>query len=687
MLSRASLRSISRTGRCLAKTRQHYATLPTIPVLPPNRPAQDPSRSRDAVPPMLPPDVSGDVPVNAAPVAIPGGASDPHPKPIPFGTEPVLLKEQPIQPKKSHRFRNFFVASVLGGALLFGGGAYASLENDTVYELFTEFVPYGEEVVLYLQEREFRQRFPQAHTHVSKASARSTSPSVFIPQSGVVAKIREEGEHSEAKILQRGPQNSAILEKDKATTGGANDAQTLNKQSGKGQAGPAKAGEGLDKTGRFPEYAKPVPGPVQPSAPSVPTVSASPAVEKKPTQLAKSEPEPVIMQEPSVAPKKGPSVEPVPPPSAPIKTFDIPKANDKCIERIQFALNGIIKTANEYGSSEFFKASLENAKDEVLALNNQIAEIQAQEQLKADKKLNDQAQEYGKIQQQQIAEVNAHIADYERRLSNELQQERHRLNQAYTDRLAEEVKRIESLSEQKLQNELMEQAIEMQKKLNREVKSRVEEERGGRLGKLESLEKSITDLKQLNIDSASYLKERSKLQDLEVALNALKNVLHESVPRPFSKELAAVKEIAGSDELLQATIASIDKESYEAGVPTLGQLADRFRSVAEEVRKASLLPENAGVAGHASSWLLSKVMFRKRGMVPGSDIEAVLARTEAYLEANDLDSATREMNSLSGWAHIISGDWLRMARRYLELQQAVDLMENSLILQALNSQA
>lgn len=635
---------------------------------------------------MLPPDVSTEPSLNERPQPVSGGASDPTPKPVVFGTEPVLVKDEPALPKRTHRVRNLFLATVLGGALLFGGGAYASLENDTVYEMFTEFVPYGEDVVLYLQEREFRNRFPQAQNHVPKTvTARSDSNSILIPQSGVVAKVREDaGKHTDTGILQRGPQNSAVAEKDKATSGGANDAHAINKSPEAKGAGPVKTTtEGLDKTGKLPE-------PVQTPAKSKEELSKTPTAEtpKQPAPKALvGKEKPVVSQE--IASLKTPVADevPVPPPSAPIKNFDIPKANDKSIERLQFALNGIIKAANEYGSSAFFKDSLENAKDEVILMNKQIAEIQAQEQLKADKKLTAQAQEYGKIQQQQIVEINKQISDYERRMSIELEQERQRLNQAYIERLAEEVKRVEELSEQKIRNELMEQAIEMQRKLNREIKSRVEEERGGRLGKLENLEKSIAELKQLNVDSATFISERTRLQELEVALNALKNVLHEPTPRQFTKELFAVKEIAGTDELLQATIASIDKESYEAGVPTLGQLADRFRSVAEEVRKASLLPENAGVAGHATSWILSKVLFRKRGMVLGSDVEAVLARTEAYLEANDLDSATREMNSLSGWAHIISGDWLKMARRYLELQQAVELLENSVILQALKSQA
>lgn len=663
MLTRAS-----RSLRASGGLRRSYATRPDIPILPPNQ-ARKSLTDGDAIPPMMPPDMAPVGPSEQVGPNVNPPLSVKTDDAIPFGTGPVLINDEPVIPKRTHKFRNTLLTLLIGGGLLFGGGVYGSLQNDTVYEIFTEFVPYGEEAVLYLQEQEFRRRYPQAHAHVTKQALKHDTPSISVPQAGAVARVRDEpARNTEAKILQKGPQNSALKEADKATPGGSNYVPSTNKRDASEQAGSqTPATEGLDKTGKLPESG------AEPSRASI---------RKAAVQGSETKQEPAS----AATPVTKSIVEPVPPPSAPIKTFDIPKANDKSIERLQFAINGVIKAANEYGSSPFFKAALDNAKDEVLALNSQIAQVQAQEQLKAETKLNAQAQEYGRMQQQQIAEINSQIADYERDMTIQIERERQRLNQAYSERLAEEVKRIESISEQRLQNELLEQAIALQKKLNREVKSRVEEERSGRLGKLEGLQKSIAELKQLNVDSSSFIEERTKLQDLEVALNALKNVLHEPTPRPFIKELAAVKEIGGSDELLRATIESIDRTSYEAGVPTLGQLADRFRSVAEEVRKTSLLPEGAGVAGHATSWLLSKVMFRKRGMVPGSDVEAVLARTEAHLEANDLDSATREMNSLTGWAHIISADWLRMARRYLELQQSVDLLENSIILQALRTQ-
>ncbi|CCG81864.1 Formation of crista junctions protein 1 [Taphrina deformans PYCC 5710] len=692
MLSRAV-----RNHRLVVPLCRSYAVRPDIPILPPN---QGPKSSSDlyAVPPMLPPDV-GSASAQGTTNEIQAANAVVKDQAVPFGAAPVVLDTEVVTPPKTHRLRNTLLAAILAGALAFGGGVYGSMQNDTVYEMFTEFVPYGEEAVLYMQEREFRQRYPLARSHISKAAGRANSTSVYIPQSGASPKVREEPpKHTEAKILQTGPQNSAIVPADKASPGGANDTSKVNKISASNQAGPDGPNKGLDKTGKLPEStssSKDAKG-AQPQKADLPsTVSGSSVPENKVEKASIAEtPKPKKNTAPAVPSKPTepeptkvtPPVEPLPPVGPVIKTFDIPHANHKGIERLQYALNGIVKTANEYGSSQYFRDSLENAKDEVVAMNEQIAKVQAEEGLKAEKKLTAQAQEFERMQQQQVAEINAQLSEYEREMSNAVQQERQRLNQAYADRLSDEVHRLESLSEQKLRNELMEQAIEMQKKLTREVKSRVEEERGGRLGKLDNLQKSIAELRQLNVDSSSFIDDRVKLQDLEVALNALKSVLHEDKPRPFAKELAAVKHIAGEDALLNATIDAIDRESYEAGVPTLGQLGDRFRSVSEEVRKAALLPDGAGVAGHATSWILSKVLFRKRGMVPGSDVEAVLARTEAYLEANDLDSATREMNGLTGWAHIISSDWLRMARRYLELQQSIELMENSVVLQALKTQ-
>lgn len=163
---------------------------------------------------------------------------------------------------------------------------------------------------------------------------------------------------------------------------------------------------------------------------------------------------------------------------------------------------------------------------------------------------------------------------------------------------------------------------------------------------------------------------------MHVALEAVR-AAYESPeqPKPFLRELAALKEVADGDELVRAAIASINPRAYQKGVSTPTQLIDRFRRVSDEVRKASLLPEDAGVAGHAASWILSKVLFRKKGLTLGDDVESILTRTETYLEEGNIDNAAREMNQLSGWARVLAKDWLREARLLLEVQQAVEVWD------------
>ena len=123
--------------------------------------------------------------------------------------------------------------------------------------------------------------------------------------------------------------------------------------------------------------------------------------------------------------------------------------------------------------------------------------------------------------------------------------------------------------------------------------------------------------------------------------------------------------------------------------------------MAREVRKASLLPTDAGIASHAASWALSKLLFKNVSAdtpaTPGStaaeqgveggkgagDVEGVLGKAERLLEQGDLDGAAREVNTLEGWAGVLSGDWVAECRRVLETRQAVEVMGAEIRLEGL----
>jgi mitofilin len=84
-----------------------------------------------------------------------------------------------------------------------------------------------------------------------------------------------------------------------------------------------------------------------------------------------------------------------------------------------------------------------------------------------------------------------------------------------------------------------------------------------------------------------------------------------------------------------------------------------------------------------TSKLLSGVRFKKQGLVEGDDVLSILSRAEYHLNEKDLDSAARELNQLKGPAKDLLHDWLEAARRRLEVQQALDVIQTEAALSSL----
>ena len=227
-----------------------------------------------------------------------------------------------------------------------------------------------------------------------------------------------------------------------------------------------------------------------------------------------------------------------------------------------------------------------------------------------------------------------------------------------------------------MKNRLLEQAVALKKSFATGIRDQVETERNGRLGQLSELSASHQQLEKLTADWNAILELNLKTQHLQVAIEAVRASLEGADrARPFVRELAALKELAADDTVVNSAIASINPTAYQLGVPTSAQLIDRFRLVAHEVRKASLLPDNAGIASHAASFVLSKMMFKKQGLSVGNDVESVMTRAEVLLDEGNLDQAAREVNTLDGWAKTLSKDWLTDVRKVLEVRQALDVRD------------
>ncbi|KAL3427439.1 mitofilin [Phlyctema vagabunda] len=577
------------------------------------------------------------------------------PPPPPAQTEtaaPTSLPPPPA-PKPKRRIRRFLTTLLILSALGFGGGVYYSRINDNFHDFFTEYVPFGEDAVLYFEERDFRRKFPLISNR-APGRPRDTGDQVRIPsQSGVSWKISDATKPEEKKAAPK---------------------QALHSPTEAKQSEQAKAVESVKKDA--------------PAAPSPESKPVAKAPEPKPVAKA---PEPKVEPEPKTSPNgvsfRAPEVdEPskFPPTVTRIDPINIKDANEPLVQDLVKIINDIITVINADNSNSKFSATIGKAKDELSKVGGKIRTLKDASKKDAEAQVKSSHEDFDRAAKELVRRLESEMHDQESRWKEEYESERQKIQQSYEKRLKAEIDRANEVNEQRLKNQLLEQAVSMKEKFISEVKDRVEEERNGRLGKLSDLSNTVNELEKLTTDWNSVIDTNLKTQHLHVAVEAVRaNLEKTQIPRPFTKELAALKEIASDDAVVNAAIASINPTAYQRGIPSSAQLIDRFRRVASEVRKASLLPEEAGVASHASSYVLSKLLFKKKGLATGNDVESILTRTETFLEEGDLDGAAREMNGLNGWAKTLSRDWLGEVRKVLEVQQALDVIATEARLQSL----
>lgn len=536
----------------------------------------------------------------------------------------------PSPPKKKgffRRLRNFVFTLMVLGAVGFGGGVWYSRINDNFHDFFTEYIPFGEQAVLYLEEMDFKKRFPNAR---NGARRQDTDTQVRIPaQSGASWRVAEGGE-----------------------SGGR-----------RSSAAPAPKKKATAKSDESPKASVTKPAATEKEAPI--TKTAEPASPSAPAAQGFRAPE---VNEPSKFP-----------PLKPIDLLSLADAREPVVQDLVHMVNDLILVINADGSNGRYASSIEKAKNEVTKVGGKLKNMRTNIEKNAAGEVKSKIAEFDKAATDLIERVEKAMLSQELQWRQEFEGEMQKVRESYDERVKVLLEREKQLNEQKLSNQLLEQAIALKKEFVKDVESQVEQERQSRLGKLKDLSSAVSDLEKLTVGWNSVVDSNLKTQQLHVAVEAVRASLEDTHhPRPFIRELVALKEIASEDPVVNAAIASVNPSAYQRGISTSSQLIDRFRRVANEVRKASLLPDEAGVASHASSWVLSHVMFKKQGLADGNDVESVLTRTQTYLEEGDLDAAAREMNGLDGWAKTLSKDWLGEVRKVLEVQQALDVSTFSL---------
>ena len=141
--------------------------------------------------------------------------------------------------------------------------------------------------------------------------------------------------------------------------------------------------------------------------------------------------------------------------------------------------------------------------------------------------------------------------------------------------------------------------------------------------------------------------------------------------RPFNTELQTVRALSVTLQAPQL-IGPFDRLAAlaETGLPTMLVLQRSFSALAGRAAQGAPTGDETWV-GQTLNRVTSLVTVRRTGEIAGPSAEAVVARTERFLEEGDLERAVAEAATLAGQSVEVDG-WLGRAQSRLDAERALD---------------
>ncbi len=165
-----------------------------------------------------------------------------------------------------------------------------------------------------------------------------------------------------------------------------------------------------------------------------------------------------------------------------------------------------------------------------------------------------------------------------------------------------------------------------------EVKSRAEEQKT-----------ALNDLMERSKNGA----DRKTAQALAAA--ALKSRIDQGLP--YRETLQTLKAVAADADF------SALESSADSGIPTLAALGESFSGVSDEILLALAPKKDGDAVSRLLSGAKGLIKVKPLGPVDGDTPVAILSRIGAALQANDLQKASDEWNSLPDAGKAASSDW------------------------------
>jgi len=362
------------------------------------------------------------------------------------------------------------------------------------------------------------------------------------------------------------------------------------------------------------------------------------------------------------------------------------RSNNNVVCELSQIVTELASILNQAGLSGLGRTVIKEAESTIQQLEHGFKALDAEEaailkSLKALRAQGDQLEgslekyhvEAKQAIHQSHVDTAATIVAREAQLKNQFEQTRAEMKTSFAQQLAADLHAQQERLEKARADALVAQGQELQRRFVKEVKLLVEQERAGRLAKLDAIDKRFQALASYAVQNAQQLDTSRQHHVIHVTLDALADVLEQPRQQPFVDELQALNHNTKQDKLIQTVFSVVPQDVAKQGVHTMSELSTRFDSVSDEIRQVALVPEDGGFGSHIISFVMSWLMFKKQGLVEGDDVESILSRTDYYLKRDNLEYATRELNQLTGWPKRLAHDWIQSARRHLEVKQALEV--------------
>lgn len=375
----------------------------------------------------------------------------------------------------------------------------------------------------------------------------------------------------------------------------------------------------------------------------------------------------------------------------PVETVQAPKIKLPLIQldnsSVDESVKNIIGSFNEFIESIEVSAANGRANTLINEVNNKVHQLST--------KLNSLSSQFDETLQAKIKESQTdlltNMTKKELELSesflDQFNQEKLALENKLNNRLYKEVEATREAINQAAANAISMVRIEQTKQFEQLIKTKIDNERNGRLAHLQQLEERLTEVEEFSVGLETQLVANHNKGLLVKLILNLKHVLSSNLngnekPKELATYFDKIEQCAKSinDELINVAIGDLKPliaHPSADGILSNSQLVSKWQEISPELRSASLLPPNAGLLGHLSSLLFSKLLLPVNGSKPnGKDIESVIGRIDASLARGDLDIAVEEAANLKGWPRKLANDWIKHGRQRLEVEFLLDVVDS-----------